>query len=104
MPGTPTEEEARIVGLHFNYLKDAVENGTAVFVGRTTADSPIGLAVFEAESDRAAREFMLSDPAVADGIMTAELHPFHIALMRGRDDCREKETIDAGNTDNTHTG
>lgn len=87
MPKAPTLQEAAIVSSHFSYLQAAVRDGTAVFVGRTTDDAPIGLAVIEADSEEVARGFMLSDPAVAEGIMTGELHPFHVALMRGRDNC-----------------
>jgi len=36
----------------------------------------------EAESETEARYLMENDPAVKNGIMTAELHPYRIALMR----------------------
>jgi len=32
--------------------------------------------------ETAARKFMEEDPAVAGGLMTAELHPFTVALER----------------------
>lgn len=86
MAANPTPEERREVGAHFAYLQDAVRKGQAVFVGRTTDDFPLGIAVFEAETLEAAKEFMIRDPAVVAGVMLAEIFPFRIALMRGRDD------------------
>ena len=41
-----------------------------------------GIAIFEAPDEDAARKFMQEDPAVAGGLMTAELHPFAVALQR----------------------
>jgi uncharacterized protein YciI len=36
--------------------------------------------IFEAEDETAARSFMTDDPAVRAGVMTAELHPFHVSM------------------------
>jgi hypothetical protein len=38
--------------------------------------------LLEVNSEEEAREVMLSDPAVADGVMTATLYPYSVALMR----------------------
>jgi uncharacterized protein len=40
--------------------------------------------VFEAETEDAAKEAMAEDPAVAKGVMRATLHPYRVALARGR--------------------
>ena len=45
-------------------------------------DKTFGIAIFEAKDEAAARAFMESDPAVVAGLMTAELHPFAVALQR----------------------
>jgi uncharacterized protein YciI len=45
-------------------------------------DKTFGLAIFEAADEAAARRPMESDPAVAAGVMTAELHPFTVVLQR----------------------
>jgi len=42
-----------------------------------------GLVVFEAESVDAAQRIMVSDPAVADGVMTANLYPYRVAVTGG---------------------
>ena len=80
----PTEEEKACVGRHFAYLQDLTEKGVMILVGRTMEDNEhtIGIAVFEAESEAAARRIMEGDPAVKEGVMTAHLHPFGIALQR----------------------
>lgn len=82
----PTPQEAEIISNHFNYLKSLTEQGVAIFVGRTltTDDSTFGITVFEADSEEAAREVMNKDPAVAAGVMRAELYPFRVVLMGQR--------------------
>ena len=55
-----------------------------ILAGRTDEpmDRRFGLVIFEAESKKAAQEFMESDPALVTGVMTATLHPYSIALQR----------------------
>lgn len=55
-----------------------------ILVGRTqnNDESTIGIAIFEAVDESAARTLMQNDPAVAEGVMTAELFPYQVALMR----------------------
>ncbi len=71
-----------IVDRHFQYLKSAHERGETVLVGRCE-DFAFGVVVFEAPSRAAAVAFMDNDPAVAEGVMSGELHPYRVALMRG---------------------
>jgi uncharacterized protein len=80
----PTPEEAASVSHHFAHLQDLTEKGIMILVGRTqNADEhTIGLAIFEAEDETAARKIMQSDPAIIEGVMTATLYPYKIALMR----------------------
>jgi uncharacterized protein YciI len=81
----PTAEEQAIVGRHFAYLQDLTEKGVAILVGRTqTADADtFGIMVFQAASEAEAQEIMANDPAVKNGVMTARLYPFRIALTQG---------------------
>lgn len=80
----PTPEEAETVSRHFAYLKDLTEKGVMILVGRTQNrdESTIGLAIFEAEDESAARTIMENDPAVVRGVMRATLYPYRVALMR----------------------
>jgi uncharacterized protein YciI len=79
----PTPAEQAITAEHFAYLKDLHEKGAVIFVGRTlTTDAKtMGLAVFRADSEDAAREIMNNDPAVKKGLMTATLYPFKVVLQ-----------------------
>lgn len=79
---TKADEEA--VGRHFRHLKAAVGRGQVVLAGKTDepGERTFGLVIFEAENESAARAFMESDPAVVAGVMTAELRPYHLALLR----------------------
>jgi uncharacterized protein YciI len=80
----PTDHEAAIVSQHFAHLQHLTESGTMILVGRTqNADERVmGLAIFKADSDDHARQIMNSDPAIINGIMTAEVFPYRVALIR----------------------
>jgi uncharacterized protein len=79
-----TEQDKAAVDRHFNRLKDSVQLGQVILAGRTreSGEKTFGIAISEASSETAARKFMESDPAVQAGVMTAELHPFSVALER----------------------
>ena len=79
-----TKDDAAALDRHFVRFKHAIETGELVLAGRTreTGDKTFGIAIFQAPDETAARQFMESDPAVVAGLMTAELHPFAVALER----------------------
>jgi uncharacterized protein (TIGR02246 family) len=79
-----TKEDEAALARHFGRFKHAVETGELILAGRTQEPGAktFGIAIFEAKDEAAAREFMESDPAVVAGLMTAELHPFAVALER----------------------
>ena len=79
----PTESEQAIVTEHFAYLQNLNAQGVILFVGRTLNidENAMGLAVFRAESEDAARRIMNDDPAVKKGVMTATLYPFKVVLQ-----------------------
>jgi uncharacterized protein YciI len=79
-----TKEDEMALSRHFARFKHAIETGELILAGRTSepGDKTFGIAIFEAKDELAARKFMESDPAVVAGLMTAELHPFSIALQR----------------------
>lgn len=77
-----TDADHAALGRHFAYLQAAAERGQVMLAGRTSEplDRTFGVVVFEAASEAAARAFMATDPAVAAAIMTAELHPYRVAV------------------------
>jgi uncharacterized protein len=79
-----TKEDEMALSRHFTRFKHAIETGELILAGRTRelGDKTFGIAIFEAKDEEAARKFMESDPAVVAGLMTAELHPFAVALER----------------------
>ncbi len=78
----PTDAEQAVVAEHFAYLQDLTAKGVIILVGRTltTDENTMGLAVFRAESEDAARGIMNNDPAVKKNVMTATLYPFKVVL------------------------
>jgi uncharacterized protein YciI len=80
-----TDADHAAIGRHFAWLQAAAERGQLILAGRTAEplDRTFGLVVFEAVGETAARSFLAADPAVAEGIMTAELHPYRVAMLGG---------------------
>jgi uncharacterized protein YciI len=78
-----TKEDKAALERHFVRFQEAIKSGGLILAGRTSepGDKTFGIAIFEAPDEDAARKFMQEDPAVAGGLMTAELHPFSVALQ-----------------------
>lgn len=79
-----TKKEEDIVSDHFNALVRLKEEGTLILAGKTNGldDSTFGIVIFEAATDEEALAIMNGDPAVAKGVMTAELYPYRVAIAR----------------------
>jgi len=80
--GATPEEEAAI-GRHFAWLQGHLAAGTVLMAGRTTDLHPegMGLVLFRAPDEAAARAFAAADPAVEAGVMTSLCFPFRVALV-----------------------
>ncbi len=79
-----TERDVAVIQRHAARLTAETKAGRVILAGRTTepGDRTFGLVIFEAANEAAARAYMLADPAVAEGIMTATVHPYLIAFQR----------------------
>ncbi|HEX6183551.1 MAG TPA: YciI family protein [Pyrinomonadaceae bacterium] len=80
-----TEKDGQIVGRHFRRLQQMHREGRVILAGRTLNESDLsqfGVVIFEAESEDEARKVMEADDAVKEQIMTAQLFPFSVALIR----------------------
>jgi uncharacterized protein len=77
-----TAQDKDALQRHFVRFQEAIKTGQLILAGRTSepGDKTFGIAIFQAKDEAAARKFMEEDPAVAGGLMTAELHPFSVAL------------------------
>ena len=83
----PSDRESSVLAAHFSYLEQLVAQGKVQLAGRTLNrdERCFGLVIFYADSEQAAAELMDNDPAVREGVMTAELFPFRIALCADRE-------------------
>lgn len=79
-----TEEDEAVVGRHFNYLKELLKEGKLIIAGKTEEndEKTFGIVVIEVESFEEAKVIMENDPGVKEGIMTSEIYPYHVALLR----------------------
>ena len=79
-----TAGDEGIVKRHFTRLKEMTDSGVVILAGRTLneEENAFGIVVFEADDEEQARAFMEEDPTVKEGIMTAELFPYRVALLR----------------------
>jgi uncharacterized protein YciI len=78
-----TKEDNAALHQHFSRFQEATKSGQLILAGRTKepGDKTFGIAIFRASDEAAAKKFMESDPAVVAKLMTAELHPFAVALQ-----------------------
>lgn len=79
----PTQREAKIAAEHVNYMKDLTEKGIGMLFGRTlnSDEATLGIFIFKAADDAAAKELIDNDPAVRAGVMKPTLLPFKIAMV-----------------------
>lgn len=79
-----TEKEEDIVNRHFLKLQDLLAEDKLILAGKTLGldINTFGVVILEVNSEGEALEIMHSDPAVAEGIMTGELFPYKVALMK----------------------
>lgn len=79
-----TKDDDEVIGRHFRHLQAATEAGHVIVAGRTLepGDKTFGLVIFEADNAEKAKKFAESDPAVVEGIMTVEVRPFALVLVK----------------------
>jgi uncharacterized protein len=79
-----TAKEETIVGRHFEKLQQLLKEGKLILAGKTDGlnEKTFGIVILEADSEAEAKAIMENDPAVAEGIMKAELFPYRVALMK----------------------
>jgi uncharacterized protein YciI len=78
----PNAMEAAALSRHVAYLREAQAEGLLLLAGRTQSEDPAGygIVIFLASDEATAERFMQKDPAVAEGVMRAGLHPYTIAF------------------------
>ena len=83
---TMTAAEQEVFGRHFAHLQRLLADGTLVLAGPTLGPVNTGIAILRAPDEEAARAIMNADPVVAEGVASAELRPFRVSLIAGRDE------------------
>jgi uncharacterized protein YciI len=76
-----TDEENRVIGSHFQYLKELLAEGKLILAG-PCEDASMGIAVFETSDEKEARGILAADPAVVGGVFTCEMKPYRVSLLR----------------------
>ena len=77
----PSEEEGKLMGEHFTYLKQKFDEGKVMMVG-PCADTSMGIGILETDTREEAEEIGNNDPAVKAGIVTLEIKDYRISLWR----------------------
>ena len=79
-----TDREEEIVDRHFNKLQELLKEGKLVLAGRTLNmdEKTFGIVIIDVPSEEEAKNIMENDPAVKEGVMTAELFPYRVALIK----------------------
>ena len=79
-----TEEENRIVEKHFFELQKLLSDRKLILAGKTSGidEKTFGIVILEVDSEDEALNIMYNDPCVVEGIMTAELFPYKVALIK----------------------
>ena len=80
-----TQEEEEFVSRHFSNLQELLAEGKLILAGKTGGidnEKTFGIVILEVETEDEALAIMNNDPAVAAGVMTAELFPYRVALIR----------------------
>ncbi len=78
-----TEKENEIVEKHFKVLKKLKKDGRLILAGRTLNmdENCFGIVILSVDKEDEAKLLMENDPAVKEGIMTAQLYPYKVALI-----------------------
>lgn len=79
-----TEEENKIMSIHFQYLKDRYEKRKLILAGPILAEGSFGVSILLAENLDEADQFQKQDPSVMAGIMEPKVHPFRIFFLGTR--------------------
>jgi uncharacterized protein YciI len=66
---------------HVAYLERLKQETTFYLIG-SCLDRTYGISIFEADSLEDAQQMITHDPSVERGVMSFEVHPFHISYWR----------------------
>ena len=76
-----TPEETKVIEEHFSYLQSLLKAKKLILAG-PCIDGAFGIIVLNVKSYKEAEELINNDPSVRAKIMTPEIHPFRISLLK----------------------
>jgi uncharacterized protein YciI len=79
-----TDEDRKLVDEHIAQLRQLLLDGKLILAGSTIKldATKFGIAILEVDSEGEARTIMENDAGVKGKIFTAELFPYHVAMIR----------------------
>ena len=82
---TMTDEERAAFAAHRDWLERLLADGVLILAGPTLGPVNTGIGVFEAPDEESAQAVIADDPVTRGGFARAELRPFAVGFLRGRD-------------------
>ncbi|MFG6495010.1 YciI family protein [Fictibacillus sp. UD] len=76
-----TDAEQKTLQSHFEYLQNLLEEGKLVLAG-PCLDASFGIVILQDTNEEEALRIMENDPAIRGEIMTGNLHPFRVSLIK----------------------
>lgn len=76
-----TQQEKNALEAHFFYLQNLLQEGKLVLAG-PCLDASFGVVILQNVDEDEAQEIMNNDPAIINEIMTGELYPFRVSLLK----------------------
>jgi uncharacterized protein len=76
-----SQEEKNALEAHFFYLQDLLQEDKLVLAG-PCLDASFGVVILQNVDNEEANRIMVNDPAIVHEIMTGELFPFRISLLK----------------------
>jgi uncharacterized protein YciI len=70
---------------HAAWLGRLLADGVLVLAGPTLGTVNTGIGIFEARDEETARRIIADDPVARGGFAQAELRPYQLGFLRGRD-------------------
>ena len=82
---TMTGAERSAFDGHAAWLRTLLADGVLIVAGPCLRQVNTGIAIFEAPDEQTARRLAADEPVTSGGYMRADLRPYRLGLLRGRD-------------------
>jgi uncharacterized protein YciI len=82
---TMTDAERSAFEAHAAWLHGLLAEGVLIAAGPCLGTLNTGIAIFEAADEETARRVVAGEPVTSGGYMRADLRPYQLGLLRGRD-------------------